>query len=68
MDNETPYSNRELREFFGDVKNDLAEIKAQTIKTNGRVSSLENWRYAVVGGLTVITVLIVPLFIDLLKR
>ena len=32
------YSKRELDHYFGDIRNDLKEIKLQTQKTNGRVS------------------------------
>jgi hypothetical protein len=35
-----------------------AEMLAQVKKTNGRVSKLENWRWAVVGGLAVLTTLV----------
>lgn len=38
---EAPFSNREIREMFDDIKGDLSDIKVQTTKTNGRVTSLE---------------------------
>lgn len=41
MEQQTQYMNRELDEKFGDIKTQLDRIEGQTIKTNGRVTSLE---------------------------
>lgn len=48
---ETPYNNRELDHFLGDMKDQLnrierdgKETRVQTTKTNGRVTNLEMWR------------------------
>lgn len=41
----------------------LPAIQKQVETTNGRVSSLEKFRYAAVGGLAVVTAVIVPLFV-----
>lgn len=41
----------------------LREVLAQVKNTNGRVSSLERFRYAAAGGLAVTTAVIVPLFV-----
>lgn len=38
-------------------------IKVQVIKTNGRVSSLENWKAFILGGLAILTIILVPMFI-----
>lgn len=53
-----------------DIKEHLVEIKEQTTKTNGRVTKLEegvmsltNYKYLMVGGLSVITLLVIPLVI-----
>lgn len=43
MDKEDRYTTRELEHYFGDLKTDIAEIKTQTIKTNGRVTKLEKY-------------------------
>lgn len=58
---EKPYENREIRDFFDDIRKTLDRIEKQTIKTNGRVSSLENWRSYTVGAMAVITLIIVPI-------
>lgn len=39
----------------------LGEIKTQTTKTNGSVTSLRLWRSLIVGGLTIIVLLVLPL-------
>lgn len=41
---ENHYTVRELDHYFNDMREDLKEIKAQTYKTNGRVTSLEKSR------------------------
>jgi Zn-dependent oligopeptidase len=35
----------EMRSRLSKIEEDVAEIKSQTIKTNGRVNSLEDWAY-----------------------
>ena len=62
------YSNRELDAMFEQITEKLDLIHEQTIKTNGRVSSLENYKWAMVGALGVISSLIIPLFLDILKK
>jgi hypothetical protein len=39
----------------------LSRIEKQTIKTNGRVSSLETWRWITIGGLSIISAIVLPL-------
>lgn len=58
-----PFTNREIREFVSDIKGDIQEIKEQTQRTNGRVSALEQWRWFILGGLTIISMLIVPILL-----
>lgn len=50
-------------EILRDLWYAMGEVKAQVIRTNGRVSSLEKFRYAAVGGLAVVMAVVVPLFI-----
>lgn len=55
-----PYSNREIQEFFKDIKESLGRIENQTVKTNGRVTKLENWRAYSNGAIAVIVLVVVP--------
>lgn len=57
---EQPYTNREIQEFFKEIKEILARIETQTVKTNGRVSKLENWRAYSNGAIAVIVLVVVP--------
>ncbi len=60
-----------LQELSFDMKGqnkELAEIKQQTITTNGRVSKLENWKYILIGGLAVVSAVIIPLFLQLFQK
>lgn len=41
----------------------LREVLVQVKTTNGRVTKLEQWRLMAIGALSVVTVLVVPLFI-----
>lgn len=54
-----PYTKREQDEWRRDVKDTLDRIETQTKKTNGRVSSLEDWKSWAIGALAVF----VPIFI-----
>lgn len=58
---DSPYSNREIQEKWNDIASTLQEIKTQTKLTNGRVTSLEKWQYTVIGGVAVLTLIVVPL-------
>ena len=57
------YSNREIDMLLESIKqhiNDtitspLKRIEDQTTKTNGRVSSLENWRNYITGAIVILT-------------
>jgi fructose-bisphosphate aldolase class 1 len=70
---EENYSNREIREMFNDIKQQMNRIEAQTIKTNGRVSTLEKdkidpqdfkalntWSIMSKGGMIVLGVVVLP--------
>ncbi len=66
------YSKRELDEKFMNLGskmdekfNDqnlvLEQIREQTTRHNGRMSSIEKWQYITMGATSVITVVIVPI-------
>lgn len=61
MDDDKPYSNREIREKWHETANTLQEIRIQTKATNGRVTELEKWQYISMGAVAVISVIVVPL-------
>ena len=68
------YKKRELDEKFGDIKDSLNRIEAQTIKTNGSVAksfeeinNLKNWRWFLAGIGSIITVLLIPILLALIQ-
>lgn len=44
-----------------EIKDTVSRIEMQTIRTNGRVSSLEVWKGFITGGLAVIVLLLLPI-------
>lgn len=66
-----PYKNREIKEMFDDVKQTLERIEMQTIKTNGRVSTLERWQSYVLGAVATFMLVGlsvgVPILLDIVK-
>lgn len=75
---EVPYSNRELdeklsnlstliREKHDDVMIGVGEIRVQTTYTNGRVRWLEKMLYLGLGGLGVVTMVMLPLLWALIE-
>lgn len=51
-----------------DQKGVLVEISNQVKKTNGRVTCLERWQSAIKGGLIIVSLILVPLFIEFVKN
>lgn len=47
------------------ISRELRGIHDQTRKTNGRVTRLEQFRYTAIGGLAVVTAIVVPIFLKL---
>lgn len=50
LENDVVYIKEFLSDFKGLALNELKAIKAQTIKTNGRVNNLESWQSKIKGG------------------
>jgi hypothetical protein len=69
---EQPYTTRELDIHFNDLKEQLALILAQTTRTNGRVTKLENWQALIIGGASIVSFIVIPtivwIFSDVLNR
>jgi hypothetical protein len=64
---EAQYKNREIDEKLSEIRSLILEVRAQTIKTNGRVSSLENWKSYTIGFCACISVIIIPVVLMLIK-
>ena len=66
------YTTRELDTHFMDIKEQLDRIEAQTIRTNGRVTKLENWQSLIIGGASIVSFIVIPtlvwIFSDVLNR
>lgn len=58
---DSPYTNREIKEMFNDLKDGQDRIESQVKLTNGRVTTLEKWRYTMVGGIAVLSMVVVPI-------
>ena len=63
---DSDYTKRELDSHFEGINGKLDLVIAQVQKTNGRVSSLENWKWFISGGLAILSILIVPILLKLL--
>ena len=59
---------RELNTHFTGIHGKLDEIHTQTKSTNGRVGKLESWRDRMLGGMTIMVLLILPLLLFVLKQ
>ena len=68
MGDEKPYTKREQDSLNEHIKGKLDLIHTQVITTNGRVTGLEKWRDKTIGALGVITFLIVPILLFIVKE
>ena len=58
---EEQYNNRELDGRFGELMKILDRIEQQTIKTNGRVSMLEQWKFIGMGATGILSLIVMPI-------
>ena len=59
------YTIREVIHLLKDQRVDISEIKSQVQQTNGRVDKLENWRWFITGGISILGLIVVPILIYL---
>jgi hypothetical protein len=57
-----------IDEKFSENQKDHARVIEQTTKTNGRVTSLEQWRWYQTGAITIISLLVVSIAIPILLK
>ncbi len=65
---EADYTNREIDTFENRVEKGLGEIIKQARLTNNRVRSLELWRSYMLGGMSALTLIVIPLVIWFVKH
>lgn len=56
-------SKETVEQIIKRVDENVAEIKIQTIKTNGRVTDLEDWQSEQKGALKIIKLILVPIIL-----
>lgn len=64
------FTNREITHFFEEIKESLKnqdtvlfDLNKKVGETNGRVKALELWRMFILGGLGVMSMMVIPLII-----
>lgn len=67
---EQDFTNREIKHFFEEIKTSLANqdkvlavLDGKVTTTNGRVKALELWKMFMLGGMGVISMIVIPLII-----
>lgn len=53
---------------ISDLHIDIKAILVQTQKTNGRVGKLENWKSFMQGGMAILALMVVPIFIYIITH
>lgn len=51
-----------------EIKEGIKEIKEQLIRMNGRVRSVENWRWFLAGMGAVLSIIIIPIVLILIEK
>jgi hypothetical protein len=57
-----------IDERFSENKTEHTRLIDQTTKTNGRVTSLEQWRWYQTGAITIITVIVTAIVIPIILK
>lgn len=55
------YSNREIDSKHGEILTVLNRIEVQTRETIGRLGKLEQWRAYLMGSITILSLIVLPL-------
>lgn len=58
---EKPFLNREITEMFTDLRHWMERVETQVKHTNGRVTALERWKYAGVGAISILSIVVLPI-------
>ena len=61
MNEDTPFSNREIREMVKDTSLAIARVEEQTKEHNHRMTKMEEWKAYSLGAMSVITLIILPI-------
>ena len=67
MNDNNEYSTREINLIIDPIKRKLDLIHKQVITTNGRVTGLERWKSYMQGGMTVLSIIVVPLVVYVVR-
>lgn len=62
------YTKTEFDLKFDSIHGKLDELLERAKETNGRVGSLERWRSFIVGGMSLLTVFILPVLFFVLSK
>lgn len=59
---------QEVRDGNTHTKEKLASIEAKQDHTNGRVRKLEQWKYAMIGGMILGNLILVPMIVSFITK
>ena len=61
-------TNQTIKHILGDISKDIKNLTEIATKTNDRVRDLEMWRNRMVGALAIITMFLVPIFLQYISK
>lgn len=56
------------RKNFGEIKDSIQELTVEVRKTNGSVRKLQLWRSYLMGGMTIISAMVLPLLLFIVSQ